>query len=92
MSDIPDGQIVARFTLDRRVNLGALIAVAIQLVVIAAGGIWAVAKFDNTVESLTGQISGLKDTVSVGFKELRSDLNRANDRIDRLTERPTRGG
>lgn len=82
----PEGN--GRFTLDKRVNLGLVLSVLLQLAVIIVGGIWAAGRVQGNVDTLTKEIADMKEAMSGGFRDLRADLNRANDRIDRLAERP----
>ncbi len=74
-----------KISLDRRINLGALINVAallLHLFVLVAGGLWMVAVMDAKVDGLTSGLASFKADVTTQLNALRSDLSANTSRLD----------
>lgn len=85
----------ARISLDRRINLGALInaaALMVHLVVLIAGGVWVVAMLEAKVDALNAELVAFKADVNLQLTQLRADLSadtrRLDGRVDSLRDHP----
>lgn len=85
----------AKISIDRRINLGALInaaALMVHLMVLVAGGVWVVAMLEAKVDALNLGLAAFKADVNQQLTELRVDLRadtqRLDGRVDSLRDHP----
>lgn len=67
-----------RLHIDWRISLGT----AIQILVIVAGGVWAVAMMSGEVSAVRDELRSFKTDVAAQFAQLHADLSANTRRLD----------